>query len=216
MRQTSPNVIFQFIVMQENKQDALPFLNFWRTHLEKLEVPFQINFDWSPPMTKDTIFFKRVNPFSRMDFMAAEYLHRQVISNLALLPNSTNKTEERHINSDEYTEEMNIIRRPCSGPFKYINIAWDGVVTVCCIDTERKLALGTISDSTPLTKLWEGSLNHKYRIAHITGDLSDIPTCQNCRNLDGPSISDNEILQWLHKKHLIVEANQYRRRMRLE
>ncbi len=205
-----PHVIIQFIVMDENFNDLLPFVNFWKLFFKENNIDFQINYDWNPPMVKDTIFIKRVNPFSAMNLEAAENLHMSAIKKLGLI--KENK-EDRIIESDEYFRTKKAIRRPCSGPFKYMNIAWDGVLTVCCIDTERKLALGKIGEDGTLVELWEGRLNKSYRKAHIYGDLSSIPVCQKCRNLDGPRIDNEEIVQYMKKHFMIDEIKKFRKRM---
>lgn len=210
-----PTAILQFIIMADNARDAEPFLNFWKKDLASLGIEPQVNWDWDPPMVRDTIFFKRVNPFSRMDLTAAERLHRETLERLGLLSPAVS-AQTRILDTDEHLPESHAVRRPCSGPFKYINVAWDGVTTVCCIDTERKLSIGTVRPDLPLTELWEGEANRRLRQAHIRGDLSEFPVCDACRNLDGPRISDEEILAWLRRRRDGDGERQYCRRMGLD
>ena len=87
-------------------------------------------------------------------------------------------------------------RRPCSGLWKYRNIGWDGVVTVCCMDPERELAIGNIK-RTPLSELWKGKKITQYRIWHIKGEFDKMPKCMFCNNLDSPKMSDEEIIEYL-------------------
>lgn len=211
---TQPTAILQFIVMEDNTRDAEPFLNFWKQDLASQGIDYQVNWDWEPPMISDTIFFKRVNPFSRMDLTGAEKLHRQTLDKLGLLTAEAS-TRTRLLTTDEHLPESVAPRRPCSGPFKYINVAWDGLATVCCIDTERKLAIGTVTPELPLTELWENDANRRLRMAHITGDLQDFPVCDGCRNLDGPRITDEEILDWLQRKRDGDSVLKYKQRMGL-
>ncbi|MFH1849554.1 MAG: SPASM domain-containing protein [archaeon] len=91
-----------------------------------------------------------------------------------------------------------MIRRPCSGLWKYKNIGWDGVVTVCCLDPERELAIGNVKD-TPLDLLWQGKKISQYRIWHILGQFDQMPKCMFCNNLDSPKISDDEIVEYLRE-----------------
>jgi len=187
-----PKINLQFIVMEENKNEAAEFLNFWEEIFKQLQIPFQINYDWFPKMELDTIFFKRLNPFLAQDLKKVEELHRKVVKSLGLLVDG----KDRIINSDEYLGEGK--RRPCSGPFKYINIAYNGDVTVCCIDTSYELKIGNVFKE-PLHILWNGNKLKELRLAHIKGDLSKFLRCKECRNMDSPHLSDEEIMLYLDK-----------------
>lgn len=106
-----------------------------------------------------------------------------------------------------------MIRKPCSGPFKYKFVAYNGDVTVCCLDTEKELVIGNITENT-LDEIWDNEKAHKIRIAHITGKLEDYPVCMRCPNLDAPTISDDEVIEYLKsiKREDLIKV--YKKRMK--
>ncbi len=201
-----PRANLQFIVMEENKHEAKAFKDYWSSFLSEHKIDFQINYDWNPPMVKDTIFFKRLNPIKHEEINKSESLHYNTMVDLGLIKTEKNNEikEERAVKSNEYRGEPKR-RYPCSGPFKYMMLNYSGELTVCCIDTLRELSLGNINDSS-IINLWNSPLNHSYRLDHIKGDLSRLPRCINCNNLDSPDISIDELERYLkhfgHKDHL--------------
>ncbi|MDD2714747.1 MAG: radical SAM protein [Candidatus Wallbacteria bacterium] len=195
-----PKAHLQFIVMEQNRHEARQFLEQWSDFFNELGIPFQVNYDWNPPMRIDTIFFKRLNPFKNSELASAEALHRDVAKELGLIPPEKHSETGRIIDSQEYIEhERPAARRPCSGPFKYQSIGWDGKLTVCCIDTGRELTIGNVVE-TPLFSLWEGDKNSSYRLWQIKGEFDKMPKCTICHNLDSPQLSDDEITEFLKRK----------------
>ncbi len=55
----------------------------------------------------------------------------------------------------------------------------DGVVSVCCVDSARTLAVGNIYNKT-IEKIWNGVEYNKLRELHATGRIDEIPTCAQC------------------------------------
>jgi len=55
----------------------------------------------------------------------------------------------------------------------------DGVVTVCCVDSARELAVGHIQDKT-VEEIWTGPEYRKLRDLHASGRIGEIPTCARC------------------------------------
>ncbi|MDD5090118.1 MAG: radical SAM protein [Candidatus Wallbacteria bacterium] len=191
-----PRCLIQFIVMDENKDEAREFLEYWSDFFRTRSLKFQVNYDWFPPMESDTIFFKRLNPFHNEEMADAEELHRSVADGLGLINSSQS---DRIISSQEFLDLARPeARRPCAGPFKYLSVSWDGELTVCCIDTSRELSLGNLKQ-TELFELWNGDKNHAFRMAHILGDLAPMPKCLNCHNLDSPPLSDQEVTTWMRQ-----------------
>jgi len=193
-----PRINLQFIVMDENYLEAPGFLEFWGGFLESLKIPYQVNYDWFPAMELDTIFFKRLNPVKHEELSEYEKLHHNVVRSLGLLKehDSPARENERAVESHEWRGEKR--RYPCSGPFKYVTVCWNGDVTVCCIDTLRELCIGNVSKAS-LYDLWSSEKCHKYRLAHIKGDLSEMAKCQKCNNLDSPHISKEEMKEYLRR-----------------
>jgi len=193
----TPRVNLQFIVMNENVDEARPFMDYWSDFLASRNIPYQINYDWFPPMVKDTIFFKRLNPIKHEEINESERLHYNTMVKLGLIQKEEkeNKEEKRAVVSNEYRGDTKR-RYPCSGPFKYMMLNYAGEMTVCCIDTLRELSLGNVNNSS-LISLWNSPLNHFYRLAHIKGDLSEIPRCVRCNNLDSPTIDKDELKSYI-------------------
>ncbi len=55
----------------------------------------------------------------------------------------------------------------------------DGVVSVCCVDSARELAVGNIKDRS-IEEIWNGPEYQKLRELHATGRIDEIPTCAKC------------------------------------
>lgn len=55
----------------------------------------------------------------------------------------------------------------------------DGVVTPCCVDSDRTLVMGNVKEST-VAEIWNGEAYGKLRNMHAAGRSRDIPTCANC------------------------------------
>ncbi|MFH1850236.1 MAG: SPASM domain-containing protein [archaeon] len=87
-------------------------------------------------------------------------------------------------------------RRPCAALWKTPVIHRNGDVTVCCRDVLMELKLGNIREST-LEQIWLGDRITAMRINAIKGDYAEMPKCCGCDNLDNPTISDEEITQYL-------------------
>jgi radical SAM protein with 4Fe4S-binding SPASM domain len=87
-------------------------------------------------------------------------------------------------------------REPCGGPFKAPVIHVDGRVTVCCKDVSLELCLGNINEES-FEVIWNNEKANKIRLAHITGDLDEIPKCKFCKNLDNTFVNKAEIKEYL-------------------
>jgi wyosine [tRNA(Phe)-imidazoG37] synthetase (radical SAM superfamily) len=96
--QIPPKLIFQFIVMKRNYHEARAFLEFWTDVIKKRGLDFQVNYDWVPEMAKDTIFFKRENPWHQEELKASEALHKKLAFELGLI---SEVPEGRILVSDE-------------------------------------------------------------------------------------------------------------------
>ncbi|RJP30167.1 MAG: radical SAM protein [Candidatus Omnitrophota bacterium] len=55
----------------------------------------------------------------------------------------------------------------------------DGVVTVCCVDSARKLSVGRIDNKT-VEEIWNGPEYQKLRDLHAAGRIDEIPICAKC------------------------------------
>lgn len=55
----------------------------------------------------------------------------------------------------------------------------DGIVTPCCIDTDRTLVMGNINDQS-IDQIWRGDKYSRIRKLHADGKSHEIPLCKNC------------------------------------
>lgn len=55
----------------------------------------------------------------------------------------------------------------------------DGLATVCCIDSERELVVGNLSESS-VEEIWRGEEYERLRKLHKTGRSDEIPACARC------------------------------------
>jgi radical SAM protein with 4Fe4S-binding SPASM domain len=88
------------------------------------------------------------------------------------------------------------MRKPCAAIFMTPVIQWNGDVTTCCHDPKIELKIGNINE-TPLDELWNSPEMTKRRIMQINGDFSYPSKCLNCKNVDGLSITDEQVIDYL-------------------
>ena len=191
-----PKVILQLIVMDANKREVGDFIEYWSKFLKKLGLEYQVNFFWEPPMKKDTIFIKELNPFRESDIKEAKKLHRFWAKKYGQLekgvPSGCNfSNKDLEVDFEQLGENFKV-SGICSGPFKYISVAWDGTVTVCCIDTERELAIGNLSENS-IVNLWNNDKINAIRKGLIKKDYSACPRCENCSGMDSPHLYVEEL-----------------------
>lgn len=74
-------------------------------------------------------------------------------------------------------------------------IGWDGRVSLCCIDAERKYVLGNVADQS-LEQIYNGPAMQQIRDAQARGDYGSIPLCAACAYRD--------------ESHIVMRANRFR------
>lgn len=55
----------------------------------------------------------------------------------------------------------------------------DGIVTPCCIDSNRELIMGNINESST-SEIWKNDNYQKLRNLHLSGKINEVPTCSKC------------------------------------
>jgi len=68
---------------------------------------------------------------------------------------------------------------PCSHPYREAAIAWDGRVSLCCLDYDMKHVTGDLENST-LQEIWQGEPMQKARTALENLEYSRMPICKEC------------------------------------
>jgi MoaA/NifB/PqqE/SkfB family radical SAM enzyme len=226
----NPGLIFQFIVMEENHNEALDFVNFWESSLNNIKkrgsnilknitrlsgynLGKKIGNRLNIETPQDVIWLKRLDTSPEkaekaeklyIDTMEKNNLISCIRENVEIIVspyNLWNKDQEVIVRESQK-------RRPCSGPWKTPCIRWDGELTVCCFDPSMELSLGNLSENS-FSELWFGDKIENIRKHNINGDFDKILTnqgykkCQNCSGLDTPFISDEEIA--LYKRETGIE-----------
>lgn len=74
-------------------------------------------------------------------------------------------------------------RIPCQQLWKYMSIAFNGDVTVCCKDANYRLKVGNANEST-LRESWLSERWQKIRDVHARGEYDKIVPCKNCHTWD--------------------------------
>lgn len=67
----------------------------------------------------------------------------------------------------------------CAQPFQRMFVMWDGVVTPCCVDNDRDLAMGD-AKKDKLKDIWHNEKYERLRKTHANGKYYKIPLCRRC------------------------------------
>ena len=69
--------------------------------------------------------------------------------------------------------------KPCSHIFKFLNVASNGDVVLCCMDYNHLFDIGNVNDGNVMD-IWNGSKFNKIRDEQLSGKFSNM--CLNCEN----------------------------------
>lgn len=69
----------------------------------------------------------------------------------------------------------------CDFPWKRMTVTWDGDVTPCCFDFDKRYVLGNIRQDS-LASIWNGAPMRALRREFASGKVTN-PLCRNCSNL---------------------------------
>lgn len=70
-------------------------------------------------------------------------------------------------------------KKPCSHIFRFLNVASNGDVVMCCIDYNHSVILGNVNNSN-IMDIWNGEKFTKIREDQINGIFSNL--CLSCEN----------------------------------
>ena len=71
----------------------------------------------------------------------------------------------------------------CPYIFYSFCVNFDGVVSSCFLDWNRKMVLGNLNHLT-LKQIWEGSRMRHMRLMMLKGQRSDLSVCADCNQLE--------------------------------
>lgn len=70
-------------------------------------------------------------------------------------------------------------RYPCYALWFSPAINWDGQVSPCCMDWDKKLIIGDVNNQS-LSDIWQGKKLKNYRRLHLQGKHNQMPVCDKC------------------------------------
>ncbi|MFB2551942.1 radical SAM/SPASM domain-containing protein [Ensifer soli] len=96
-----------------------------------------------------------------------------------------------HKDIDAYGRQT-VHKEICPYLFYSLSINADGIVSPCCVDWNRELAIGDLKTDS-IMDIWHGEKLRELRHAHVFGGLSSVSSCSSCGqvhacthdNLDG-------------------------------
>ena len=85
---------------------------------------------------------------------------------------------------------------PCAFLWSTPSVLWDGRVSACCRDFHGELIMGNVLEES-LLDIWHGEKYESLRRKHLSGDVSDVPLCNEC--FSAGTLSDSwKINAYLH------------------
>ncbi|KPA16299.1 radical SAM additional 4Fe4S-binding domain-containing protein [Candidatus Magnetomorum sp. HK-1] len=71
---------------------------------------------------------------------------------------------------------------PCPYLWYYLNITWDGNVSICCVDWDNEIILGNVANNS-LQEIWRNDKFEHLRNLHINNRSNEISVCKKCDNI---------------------------------
>lgn len=90
-----------------------------------------------------------------------------------------------HNNMEQMNEKFRLDRNKrdnkycCPQLWQRVLIFTDGCVTICCLDSAKKMVMGDLKKQT-LEEIWSSHRYAQVRNLHSTGRCDDIPICKGC------------------------------------
>ncbi len=191
-------VYLQFLVNEENKDEAKKFRNYWKKQFEKIGTKYTI--DYGMPIKEgfhNAIIFKKTYANENFNISQEEYdfMHQEVAIQLGL---TEDKKQEGKIQKKPQTQKHIPLssqkqkRRICGSPWISPVIRHDGTVSICLNDTDALIRLGNINEES-FIKIWFSPIAEHYRMKHIENRFAPHEHCYKCTYFDGESISEDII-----------------------
>lgn len=83
---------------------------------------------------------------------------------------------DKKINKENLFENK---KEVCPFPFYSCIVNCDGLVTVCCVDWNKKTIVGDLNKNT-FEEIWNGKEFNEFREMHIKREKFNNPSCKNC------------------------------------
>ncbi|MCK9224756.1 MAG: SPASM domain-containing protein [Candidatus Muirbacterium halophilum] len=182
-----PSLTIQIIVMEENFDEVIDFIDYWKEEFQKYSIIPNIIYDECHGMEKDCIFIRRCMADKPEKQSFLDEIHKKAIIKAGLIEEDFN---EKIVQTDEFIKTSDIEeekqhkdikkrRIPCVGLWQHFGIRYDGETSACCRDFNCEMNLGNIKDSS-LWQIWNSEKLHDFRKYHIAGLFENIKICHYC------------------------------------
>jgi hypothetical protein len=170
-----PQVVFQFIVQDDNIDEAFSFQRYWHRFCLSLGLDVSTCFYNVPGDGRNYVFFRPLDttPAKQNDANALyeELAHEfglQLEENSAFLKNILRR------------KKHSLCGNICSSPFKTPVIGVDGRVTICVKDNAFKMVVGSLCESSFFDIWWNNGTLHNIRRSLYKGDTEYLKLCHDC------------------------------------
>lgn len=85
----------------------------------------------------------------------------------------------RHNFAHGFDSEVPATSDPCGFPISSVNIQHDGIINLCCVDSEQEHPLGDVNKNT-ITEIFNDAPYGAVRAAHAEGRRGSIALCASC------------------------------------
>jgi radical SAM protein with 4Fe4S-binding SPASM domain len=75
--------------------------------------------------------------------------------------------------------ERGHIANPCPELWDKLSVNWDGTVSACCADFDKKMVVGNLADET-IEEIWNGKKLKELRQKLLDGKLEELEVCRRC------------------------------------
>jgi len=207
-----PSLNIQFIAMEENRDEILEFVNYFKKLITSC-----VKYERKRP---DTVYIKMLDLHHNMMLETAVSFLKQVVNKLMPVLDNLNcpgifKVELMNpplLNANKPKTEKSLKQEGisiCSAPFKTPCISKDGQVTICCFDSKLQLSAGNLNKNS-FYEIWFSNEMNQIRRLQLTGNRDKIKSnlnvyrCSYCPGLSVPFLYEDELF-YLKKVFNIYE-----------
>jgi len=187
--------VFQMIILEENHSEAKEFLSFWSRESEERKLSWRLVSD-----STYTKYFASTDCFIWFKLRDSEALIQKKyceLQNIALKEAGFAAGEDKAEKDGKDQGHEGRFDRVCSMLWYGVNLSAKGLISPCCIDVDFQLKIGNCKNSS-LSEIYSGQRMRDLRLAHINGNLNEVPLCATCCLLyKGVPASEKEVLMYL-------------------
>jgi len=212
-----PQLVFSFVICNENKSEAGKFYKFFQNLCKEFNRKSIVTYDFFIPeenSNKDVIdFYMLLAP----EQTKATKLYYETLYKIGIIEKKQfdGKLNQCFMINKRFEEKAEIDtskRRPCSAIFRMANIHSSGKFTLCCHDQYLRHIMGDLNTQS-FFEIWEGRKFNDLRLSQIRGDFTKYELCSMCGNMEYFSVSDYKIFNFIKKFGSKQDELIYRRRM---